>query len=127
MTWPQLSSLDDVELVNKGAVAEQLVGQHLFFSKGCFEEPRLNYWLREGGKNNAEVDFVIDRDAAVLPVEVKAGSTGSLKALRQMMVDKRLKRAVRFDAGRFSRQEVRTSDGSAYELVTLPIYAVQLL
>ncbi len=127
VTWPQLSSLDDVELVNKGAVAEQFVGQHLFFSKGCFEEPRLNYWLREGGKNNAEVDFVIDRDAAVLPVEVKAGSTGSLKALRQMMVDKRLKRAVRFDAGRFSRQEVRTSDGSAYELVTLPIYAVQLL
>ena len=126
MTWTRMSSLDDVTLVNEGVVAEQFVGQHLFFGRGDFEEPRLNYWLREGAKNNAEVDYVIDRETEVLPVEVKAGASGSLKALRQMMIDKRLTRAVRFDAGRFSRQFVRIADEGGYDLETLPLYAVSL-
>ena len=127
LTWTRIASMDDVSLVNEGAVAEQFVGQHLFFARGDFEEPRLNYWLREGAKNNAEVDYVIDKDAAILPIEVKAGASGSLKALRQMMNDKRLKRAVRFDAGRFSRQDVRIGDECGYELVTMPLYAIPLM
>jgi len=122
LTWTRLSGMDDMVLVNEGKIAEQFVGQHLFFRKGDFEEPRLNYWLREGGKNNAEVDYVIETDATVLPVEVKAGATGSLKALRQMVVEKHLDRAIRFDAGKFSKQNVRIGDKGCYELTTLPFY-----
>lgn len=101
-----------------------MICQHLFFRRGDFEEPRLNYWLREGAKNNAEVDYVIEDDGSVLPVEVKAGATGSLKALRQMVAEKHLERAIRFDAGQFSRQGVRIDDNRCYELITLPFYAV---
>lgn len=124
LTWTRLSGMDDIVLVNEGKIAEQFVGQHLFFRRGDFEEPRLNYWLREGAKNNAEVDYVIEDDGSVLPVEVKAGATGSLKALRQMVADKHLERAIRFDAGQFSRQGVRIDDNRCYELITLPFYAV---
>jgi len=39
--------------------------------------------LREGRANNAEVDFLLQAEQAVLPVEVKAGKGGSLKSLFQ--------------------------------------------
>jgi hypothetical protein len=65
-------------------------------------------------------------DASVLPVEVKAGATGLLKALRQMVIEKHLDRAIRFDAGKFSKQNVRIGDNGCYELTTLPFYAVDM-
>ena len=105
-------------------MAEQFVGQHLFFRQGDFEEPRLNYWLREGAKGNAEVDYIVEDGASVLPIEVKAGASGSLKALRQMLLDKNLERAIRFDASPFSRQTVSLGGSMTYELTTLPLYAI---
>ncbi len=121
-----IEHLDGTALVNEGKIAEQFVGQHLFFRRGDFENPRLNYWLREGAKNNAEVDYVIENGTEVLPVEVKAGASGSLKALRQMITEKRLCRAIRFDAGKGGRQTVPLGDGNAFELVSLPLYAAAL-
>ena len=84
----------------------------------------LHYWLREGAKNNAEVDYVVEDGENVLPVEVKAGASGSLKALRPMVLEKRLWRAVRFDAGRYGVQRVSLGDAGSYELETWPLYAV---
>lgn len=124
LSWPRLAGMDDAALVNEGAVAEQFVGQHLFFRGGDFQLPRLHYWLREGAKNNAEVDYVVEDGAEVLPVEVKAGASGSLKALRQMMLEKRLKRAIRFDAGRYGVQNVPLGEAGSFELETRPLYAV---
>jgi hypothetical protein len=124
LSWPRLAGMDEVALVNEGAVAEQFVGQHLFFRRGDFELPRLHYWLREGAKNNAEVDYLVEDGAEVLPVEVKAGASGSLKALRQMVLEKGLKRAVRFDAGRHGVQRVSMGAAGEYELETWPLYGV---
>lgn len=121
-----IEHLDDITLVNEGKIAEQFVGQHLFFRGGDFEKPRLNYWLREGAKNNAEVDYVIENGTEVLPVEVKAGASGSLKALRQMMLEKRLGRAIRFDSGKGGIQTVSIGGETSFELVSLPLYAASL-
>lgn len=124
LTWTRLSDMDDIALVNEGSIAEQFVGQHLFFRRGDFEEPRLNYWLRECAKSNAEVDYVVEDGSVVMPIEVKAGAAGSLRSLWQMTADKHLDQAIRFDAGRFSRQTVRTGDNGHCELTTLPFYAI---
>ena len=102
------------------------MGQHLFFRGGDFENPRLNYWLREGATGNAEVDYVVENGTEVLPVEVKAGASDSLKALRQMILEKRLRSAVRFDAGKFSRQTIAIGGNPSFELTTLPLYAATL-
>ena len=123
----ELAALSDAELVNKGAVAEQFVGQHLLFRRGEGVMPSLHYWLREGASGNAEVDYVIEDGASVLPVEVKSGKSGSLRALRQMMKDKGLRRAVRFDASPASVQDVTMDGGAHYELETLPLYAAAAL
>jgi hypothetical protein len=120
----EIASLADAELVNEGALAEQFAGQQLLFRGGGRTEPVLHYWLREGGKGNAEVDYVLQCGRDVVPVEVKAGKTGSLRALRRMMEEKKLPRAVRFDAGPWSVQRIPRADGLGdWELTTLPLYA----
>ena len=118
-----IASLSGIDLVNKGKVAEQFVGQQLLYRKGNSVAPELHYWLREGASNNAEVDYVIDEGPSVLPVEVKAGKSGSLRALRQMVMDKKLSRALRFDADVAGVQTVPLGGGEHYELETLPLYA----
>ena len=120
--------MDDTRLVNEGCVAEQFIGQHLFFRQGIFEMPRLNYWLRENANSNAEVDYVIEEGHDVLPVEVKAGRAGAMKALQQMMMEKHLAKAMRFDASKYIEQDVSIADASKgqqnWKLTSAPLYAV---
>lgn len=87
----------------------------------------LRYWLREGGKNNAEVDYIVAEGPRILPVEVKAGKTGTLRSLHLLMGAKGLRRALRFDAGRANSRRVALPEGGDYELETLPLYAAACL
>ncbi len=132
--WNTISRLEDRALINEGTIAEQFIGQHLqdFLSKSPNRE--LNYWLREGRSSNAEVDYVIAVDGKIIPIEIKAGATGSLKSLHQFVAEKGVSQAVRFDAGLPSKQlidtRVRRADKTQdvhYELVSLPLYLVERL
>lgn len=131
LTTSDIMDMDDIRLVNEGAIAEQFVGQHLFFRRGLFELPRLNYWLREGSSTNAEVDYVIEDGRTVLPVETKAGKAGTMKGLRQMMFEKNLSKAIRFDASKFEEQHIHNEDpvhGSHdWTLVSMPLYGIETL
>ncbi len=124
-------NMDDTRLINEGTIAEQFVGQHLFFRRGLFEYPRLNYWLREGSSTNAEVDYVIEQGLTVLPIEIKAGKAGTMKGLRQMMLEKKLTQAIRFDASKFDVQKVHIEEsvhgGHDWTLVSSPLYGVEAL
>jgi hypothetical protein len=131
LDWQTIQSLNGQALVNEGRLAEQFVGQHLL---NPLEPPRLTYWLREGRANNAEVDFVVRSGNRIIPVEVKAGKSGSLKSLQQFVLLKNPELCVRFDLNppelaRISHG-VRTSDGSetlTYNLLTLPLYLAEEL
>ena len=131
LTWKDLNDMDDIRLVNEGSIAEQFVGQHLFFRRGVFEEPRLHYWLREGKADNAEVDYVIERSRKILPIEVKAGKAGSMKALRQMIQEKKLTEAMRFDASPYSVQRISMEDESQAALewmfTSVPLYGIEAM
>ncbi len=65
------------------------------------------YWLRESKSSNAEVDYVISRGDWILPIEVKAGKSGSLKSLQQFVLQKKTDLAIRFDVNMPSIQHVR--------------------
>ena len=124
--WRMMERLDDVRFVNEGAMAEQYVGQQLLVRNGSMERPMLAYWLREGGKNNAEVDFVFSEGTEIVPVEVKAGAAGSLKSLRELVLARGFKSAIRFDMNPASTQVVRIvrgNDVTEYTLRSLPLYA----
>ena len=70
----------------------------------------------------------------IVPIEVKAGRTGTLKSLHQFAAEKRAPLAVRLDAEPPSLHtvdaEVRRGHGSErvrYRLASLPLYLVERL
>nr|WP_281281169.1 DUF4143 domain-containing protein [Pontiella sulfatireligans] len=130
--WNDISEATAQVLVNEGPLAEQFVGQHLaYLDRG---KPQLSYWLREGRANNAEVDYVISRGTQILPIEVKAGASGSLKSLQQFVLEKGSAQAIRFDLNPPSKMmvDVKARSGDSvedvrFELLSLPLYAVEAL
>ena len=121
---------DRVVWANNGGLAEQFVGQHLRCLFRPFEDPRLFYWQRTEGRQG-EVDYLAQQGDLIVPIEVKAGSAGSMKSLHAFMHGKQLPLAVRFDTNTPSVQDldVRTTTGDrvTYKLLSLPLYMVESL
>lgn len=121
-----LDRAEDLVMANEGAIAEQAVGQGLRVIEPPFHEPKLYYWARETPGSEAEVDYLVQQGAHIVPIEVKAGTTGALRSLHGLMAARGWKRAVRFNADRPSVTRVSTltigGDRAAYELVSLPLY-----
>ena len=121
-----LVGAEELITVNEGALAEQFVGQQLLSSAPAFAEPQLPYWAREARHANAEVDFVISRNQEILPVEVKAGKTGTLRSTYQFLQEKGRQRAVRFHTGSPALEEIKLPGhaGTTARLLSLPLYAL---
>jgi len=85
----QLASISEISLINNGAMSEQLVGQILRTVVPAYVDPALYYWHREKPNSSAEVDYIVQYENQVIPVEVKAGTTGSLKSLREFIKEKK--------------------------------------
>ena len=83
-----IRGLSEQRLINEGALAEQFVGQQLLRSHELNSPLLLHYWQRSGKKGNAEVDYIIQLESDIIPLEVKAGTTGTLKSLHQFMAEK---------------------------------------
>lgn len=72
--------------INKGAVAEAFVGQELLGYSYPRMAENLYYWQRDQKGSQAEVDYLLlDAERKIIPVEVKAGSTGRLRSLWQYL------------------------------------------
>jgi len=63
--------------IYQGAMAEQFVGQEMSLS----QDGNLYYWSRRAKSSSAEVDYLAVLDGRIYPIEVKSGSSGSLKSL----------------------------------------------
>jgi predicted AAA+ superfamily ATPase len=119
-----LVGAEELITVNEGALAEQFVGQQLLSAAPPFDDPQLFYWAREARNASAEVDFVISRHQDILPVEVKAGKTGTLRSLFQFLREKNRGRAVRFHLRPPVLEEVKLPGDASrtVELLSLPLY-----
>ncbi len=125
----ELSAFLEGRIFEEGKLAEQFAAQALAYSAGRHEAPRLFYWLREGKSTNAEVDFLLTVRQTVIPLEIKAGTSGSLRSLHQFMALKKLGKAVRCDLLPPSAQQVNTTvmtpagkQAVNYQLQNLPLY-----
>ncbi len=122
----QFSNMEDILVINKGALAEQVVGQLLRLLSPFYVEPTLHYWNRELASSSAEIDYLIQDNQRLIPIEVKAGVEGKLRSLHQFMSEKPWKRAIRFYAGPAQRDHIKskttTGDQNDYELISLPFY-----
>ncbi len=124
----EIEQPEDLFLSNQGALCEQFIGQHLAFSGHCYDEPALHFWMRLERNSNAEVDFVMAVGPDVVPVEVKAGKTGTLKSLHLFVREKNRDSALRFNSDAPSLCQARTSlaigDQKPFRLLSLPLYLV---
>jgi len=123
ISWQAMQ--EDLLLINQGALAEQWVGQELLSSLDGHLPPHLHYWAREARSSSAELDYIIANNKPV-PVEVKAGKSGSLKSLHLFMKEKTSDIAVRLntDVPSLMTENHRLADGSKkkYQLLSLPLY-----
>lgn len=93
----------DVNLVNKGSLAEVFVGLELLKYGSCYERQELYYWLRLDKGAQAEVDYVLSKSATIIPIEVKAGTKGSMQSLYSFMELKKSKFGIRTSLENFGR------------------------
>ncbi len=90
---------EDVLLINKGAIAEQFVGQELITHQPSFDHAALFYWHKERREGSAEVDYIIQHKHYIIPLEVKAGKSGRLKSLQIFMHEKNSPVGIKLIAG----------------------------
>ncbi|MDD3375245.1 MAG: AAA family ATPase [Candidatus Omnitrophica bacterium] len=102
--------------INAGAVAEQFIGQELRAHGDSYLERGLFFWARDKKSSSAEVDYVVAVDSLILPVEVKAGKTGTLKSLKLFIEEKKSLFGLRFSQEKLSLHD---------KVLTLPLYAVE--
>jgi predicted AAA+ superfamily ATPase len=126
LTLERTSDLAGLVLVNEGGLAEQAVGQCLRASLPHFSERALYFWNSERSGAGAEVDYLVQHGSRIVPLEVKAGTTGSLKSLHHFMALRDLKLAVRVNADFPSVTEVELKTTQAarvcYRLLSIPFY-----
>ncbi len=128
LSAPDIEASENIMAINAGAVCEQFIGQHLIHAGEWYDEPELYCWMRERKHANAEVDYLMSLGERVVPIEVKAGKTGTLKSLHVFLREKQRDFGLRFNADEPSllTAEARVPEGdtTSFRLLSLPLYAV---
>lgn len=79
--WRNLPPHIELPDIARGRLAEQFVTQELLQRRSNSDLYQLHYWDRPVQGSDAEVDFIVEGEASVLPLEVKSGLKGSLAGL----------------------------------------------
>ena len=110
----------------KGRIAEHIVGQELqtLSSSVLFT---LNFWVREKTGTSAEVDFIVQHQGKIFPLEVKSGATGRLRSLFQFIDQSPHPYAVRVYSGKLKMEKGKTPHGTPFVLLNLPFFLVHKL
>ncbi len=124
-----LSLIDEnVIMANKGALAEQFIGQQWLYGKESYIPPELYYWNREKTGTSSEVDYLVEAHGRIVPAEIKSGTTGSLKSLHVFASLKNTGTALRFNTALPSistvKAEIPGMEKHTYSLLSLPLYMV---
>ena len=101
---------DDLFKEFKGSLTEQFVLQQLK-SKGV----QPNYWTTEGSQ--AEVDFIIQKESEVIPIEVKAAENLKSKSLKIYYEKFQPNYCYRFSMSNYREQDW---------MINIPLYAIEL-
>ena len=118
----EMLAMQDLNNAYKGAVIPHLVTQELI-SLQSISAQTPNFWVREKAQSSAEVDLLYSYQGLIIPIEIKSGSTGSLKSLHQFIDAVDHPYAIRMYAGAFNVEKAITPNKKPYLLMNLPYYA----
>ncbi len=108
--------MEDLNLTNRGVLGEQFVGQELVAYAKPYSPAQLYYWEREKQGADAEIDYVIEVGSHLIPIEVKAGEKGSLRSLRQFMLEKKVPLGIRISQAPLSFEN---------NILSVPFYMIE--
>ena len=94
----------------KGALAEQYVMQQLRLKS----ESYIGYWTNE--RSTAEVDFVVQDEGEITPIEVKSGENTKAKSFRQFYEKYQPSKAVRTSLLPYKQEDW---------MLNIPLYGIQ--
>jgi predicted AAA+ superfamily ATPase len=105
---------EKIEQINRGALAEMFVGTELVKAQNNRLPAELYYWQREKGGSAAEVDYLIQQGQNIVPVEVKAGTKGTMQSMFLFLSEKRQPFGIRCSMENF---------GEFQNIKIYPLYA----
>ena len=125
----QLEYLQNTDLLDtwRGRAAEQIVAQELRVLLDEDYKEKQYYWMRDKKGTKAEVDFVLQFGARIVPVEVKSGTNSHLRSLHSFVhLSENFVTAIRCWSGEFLVQDAVTSQPECkpYRLINVPFYYV---
>jgi predicted AAA+ superfamily ATPase len=111
----------EVSFVNRGALAEVACGTELIAHSSPRHRPELYYWSREQRSSNAEIDYLIQQNDALLPIEVKAGTKGKMQSLYLFLTEKKGSRGVRCSMENYTHYK---APHEVAQVEVVPLYGV---
>ena len=111
----QLLLEEKFEQINKGALAEMFVGIELIKSQNNRLPAELYYWQREKNGSAAEIDYLIQKEQHIVPVEVKACTKGAMQSMFLFLAEKQQPFGFRCSMENF---------GAFQNVEIYPLYAV---
>jgi len=113
----------NIDNVYEGRVAEHIVGQEILTTQESVLA-KNRFWTKESSQSNAEIDYVIQFNDLIIPVEVKLGKTGRLRSLFEFVDMAPHNFAIRVYSGKLSIEQSKTIAGKEFYLLNLPFYLV---
>ena len=125
------ANIEEIDLYNKGAIAEQVVSQLLACNNQDILHTEQYFWQRSRKGATAEIDYILQYASRIIPIEVKAGAEGKLKSLHVFMAEKKYPLAIRIYSGelKLDTVKVKTPSGQPvrYQLLSIPFYLLSQL
>lgn len=101
---------------NKGAIVEAFVGQEILAYADPRQKAQLYYWQRMAKNSTAEVDYLLQDQENIIPIEVKSGQGTTLRSLNMFLeTHTRTPYGIRFSVQNYSVHE---------HVHSYPLYAV---
>jgi predicted AAA+ superfamily ATPase len=114
----QLSDIllnNDFDAINKGGIAEMFAGLELMKANSLYQHTRLFYWQREEKNARAEVDFVVQKNMEIVPIEVKSGKQGKMQSMHLFMKEKKVEYGIRTSLENFAEYD---------KIKVVPLYSI---
>jgi len=106
----------ETALINSGQIVEAFVGQEILAYSDPISKESLFYWRRQKRSSQAEIDYLVQLQDKVVPIEVKAGASKRIKSMQ-----------IYLDSHQNSTYGLRFSSdnyGTYKEIKNYPLYAI---
>jgi predicted AAA+ superfamily ATPase len=123
----QFKTIEDLMFTHQDILAEQIVGQLLRLTSPFYIDPFLHYWTHDAYGTSVEIDYLIQHEQNIVPIQVKAHSMERLPSLHQLMHKKNWPCIVRFHTGQASSSQIKNPQDHniRYQLLSLPFYLTE--